>query len=89
MDIPPHRLCCGQPHFGAVCPDGKVMCCVCFGRFPVNQLFIDPADGRPVDVCTSCAAIGEDTREHDGPVWNAARQRESETWQRLSGGDIL
>jgi hypothetical protein len=55
MDVPPHRLCCGQPHFGAVCPDGMVMCCICFFRYPVTQLHVDPVDGRPMDICKDCA----------------------------------
>lgn len=35
---PPVRLCCGQRHFGPVCPDGKVMCCLCFQRFDRKDL---------------------------------------------------
>lgn len=48
----PVRLCCGQRHFGAQCLDGLVMCCLCFERFPVEQLLHD-FDG-PVDVCIPC-----------------------------------
>lgn len=52
---PPVRLCCGQRHWGAQCPDGLVMCCLCFGRFPVSELNVI-ADGTPEDVCAGCAA---------------------------------
>lgn len=52
--IAPVRLCCGQRHYGAQCPDGKVMCCLCFGRFPVEELNV--TDGSPEDVCVTCAA---------------------------------
>jgi hypothetical protein len=52
----PHRLCCGQPHYGPQCPDGLVMCCVCFGRFPVDELTVDPSDGKPWDVCRGCTS---------------------------------
>lgn len=55
MDEPPVRLCCMQRHYGAQCPDGLVMCCVCFERVPVDQLEVDPADGRRWDRCTRCA----------------------------------
>lgn len=51
---PPTRVCCGQPHYGSVCPDGKVMCCVCFARLPIDQLHVLP-DGHREDICQSCA----------------------------------
>lgn len=50
---PPVRICCGQRHFGAQCPDGLVMCCLCFERVPVDRLVRD-ATGAPVDVCLRC-----------------------------------
>lgn len=64
----PVRLCCGQRHMGAVCPDGKVMCCLCFGRFGVDQLATDK--GQPTDVCQPCAdaevaALNRRTRRGD------------------------
>ena len=54
MDGGPVRLCCGQRHSGARCPDGLVMCCLCFERVPVDRLHHDH-DGTPVDVCRPCA----------------------------------
>ena len=54
MTDAPVRLCCGQRHFGAVCPDGKVMCCLCFGRFPLDELS-ETVDGDKQDVCRACA----------------------------------
>lgn len=48
----PKRLCCGQSHYGAVCPDGKVMCCLCFER--VEQDMLSFADGQKMDVCQKC-----------------------------------
>lgn len=53
---PPVRLCCGQRHAGVQCPDGLVMCCLCFERFPVEGLSLDPHDGKPWDVCIACDA---------------------------------
>lgn len=50
----PVRLCCGQRHFGPVCPDGLVMCCLCFERVSQNKLNVAP-DGRKEDVCKQCA----------------------------------
>jgi len=50
----PVRLCCGQRHFGVVCPDGKVMCCLCFGRFTPDELS-ETVDGDKQDVCVPCA----------------------------------
>jgi len=52
----PVRICCGQRHWGVACPDGLVMCCVCFSRFPVDRLAVDPSDGKHWDVCQQCAA---------------------------------
>jgi hypothetical protein len=53
LDKAPVRLCCGKRHFGPQCPDGKVMCCLCFDRFPVDELS-ETADGHKQDVCKSC-----------------------------------
>jgi hypothetical protein len=50
----PVRLCCGQRHYGPLCPDGKVMCCLCFERFEVEDLS-ETADGSKQDVCRACA----------------------------------
>ncbi len=58
LDEPPVRLCCGQRHAGPVCPDGKVMCCLCYGRFAVADLNV--SNGKPEDVCKACA---EEERE--------------------------
>lgn len=55
---PPVRLCCGMRHYGPQGPDGKVMCCLCFGRFDLDQLAEE--DGKKTDVCSSCAI--EDAR---------------------------
>ena len=53
--IAPVRSCCGQRHVGPMCPDGLVMCCHCFERFPVEGLSVDD-DGARVDVCVACDA---------------------------------
>lgn len=62
-DAPPTRLCCGQKHHGPVCPDSKVMCCLCFGRFSIVDLNTTP-EGKPEDVCKGCAKM-EATLEND------------------------
>ena len=54
MNEPPVKLCCGQRHFGSMCPDGKVMCCICFERVRVEDLNVLPS-GKPEDVCKDCA----------------------------------
>lgn len=48
----PFRVCCGQQHYGATCPDGKVMCCVCFERFDKVDLMVEA--GVTYDVCKGC-----------------------------------
>lgn len=48
------RLCCGERHYGPMCPDGMVMCCICFGRFGTDQLNRSD-DGQLEDVCKECA----------------------------------
>ncbi len=50
----PVRICCGQRHVGPQCPDGKVMCCLCFSRFAVEDLHVLPTAERE-DVCKPCA----------------------------------
>lgn len=70
-DEPPVRLCCGQRHYGPQCPDGKVMCCLCFERFEVSQLNICE-DGRPEDVCKPCALA---EREMCRVKWEGSRVR--------------
>lgn len=52
----PYRLCCSQRHYGPVCPDGKVMCCLCFERVEKIALHADE-DGSLEDVCQKCAEI--------------------------------
>jgi hypothetical protein len=47
--LPPIRLCCGERHWGVVCLDGKVMCCMCFERVEQKDLYGDQ------DVCIWCA----------------------------------
>lgn len=57
--LDPVLLCCGQHaslHEGAICPDGLVMCCLCFERFPIAQLNITP-NGKVEDVCENCALM--------------------------------
>ena len=49
----PIRLCCGQPHLTVECPDGMVMCCMCFNRFTQDQLNVTPEG--PENVCLECA----------------------------------
>lgn len=51
---PPVRLCCGQRHLGPVCPDGWVMCCICFERKQPADLNAT-ANGQKEDVCKTCA----------------------------------
>lgn len=48
----PVRLCCMQRHTGSICPDGKVMCCLCFDRVPFEELAEE--DGTKTDVCMPC-----------------------------------
>ena len=52
----PVRICCGRRHFGAVCPDGKVMCCLCYNRFDQDKLNTTK-DGKKEDVCIECAQV--------------------------------
>jgi len=54
MPDAPTRLCCGQKHYGPVCPDGKVQCCLCFERVAQDKLHALP-NGQLEDVCQVCA----------------------------------
>lgn len=54
----PIKLCCFRPrseHAGPQCPDGLVMCCLCFGRVGIDMLAVED-DGMKVDVCKPCRA---------------------------------
>jgi hypothetical protein len=51
---PPVRVCCGHRHAGTVCPDGLVMCCLCFDRVPFDRLHV-LGDGSRENVCVDCA----------------------------------
>lgn len=53
VNVPPVRLCCGRRHYSVMCPDGKIMCCLCSGRFTPEELHTD-ADGQREDVCKGC-----------------------------------
>jgi len=61
MEIPV-RLCCGQRHWTIQCPDGKVMCCICYSRFELEQLHVDE-DGQRSDVCIPCAEHEKKVRQ--------------------------
>lgn len=49
----PVRLCCMARHNGPVCPDGTVMCAICFDKFTGNQLYTDK-NGTTHDICKPC-----------------------------------
>lgn len=71
--VDPVRLCCGQRHDGARCPDGLVMCCHCFGRFPDTELMRDEHDpSKRWDVCLGCAEI---ERVQVVSLWMAGRRK--------------
>lgn len=53
MNEAPYRLCCGQQHTGPVCPDGKIMCCLCFERVERDQLHVDEKN-QTWDICKTC-----------------------------------
>lgn len=53
MNFGPVRLCCGHRHHGPECPDGLVMCAICFERFTEAELMV--LDGETWDVCKGCA----------------------------------
>lgn len=53
MMTTPVRLCCGHRHTGPQCPDGLVMCCICFTRVTTARLSTTP-DGDLEDVCIDC-----------------------------------
>ncbi len=54
--VSPVRLCCGKRHWGAVCPDGKVMCQLCYSRFEIEDLHTT-GGGHKEDVCKECAEL--------------------------------
>jgi hypothetical protein len=58
-----------------VCPDGLIMCCLCFERVPMERL--NRPDGWPEDVCVDCA---EREKAADVPL-----HRRDKTQPRLPG----
>lgn len=64
----PVRLCCFERHYGVQCPDGKVMCELCFDRFEVSDLNVTE-DGNPENVCKPC-------HEHDMTMFRRKQFRE-------------
>lgn len=73
-DFIPYRPCCGQQHWGAQCPDGRVMCCLCFDKFTLEQLNKNE-EGQLEDVCKECAEFEKremarmDAEERAGFEW--------------------
>lgn len=53
-DFAPVRPCCMQRHSGPMCPDGRVMCQICFERVLIPELAVE--DGGLVNVCRRCSA---------------------------------
>lgn len=52
--IIPTRICCGQKHLGDVCPDGTIMCGICFGKFTAEQW------DNEIGCCKVCAISEKD-----------------------------
>lgn len=52
----PVRLCCGQRHWTVECPDGLVMCDICFDRTAKENLMKD-TDGTLWNICQGCGLI--------------------------------
>lgn len=51
----PVRPCCGQRHYGVRCPDGLVMCELCFERVSDDVLMGDEHDpSLRWDICQPC-----------------------------------
>jgi hypothetical protein len=50
---PPYRLCCGQQHWGPTCPDGLVMCQLCYERKTIDELH-ELEDGYKENACQQC-----------------------------------
>jgi hypothetical protein len=53
--IDPVRSCCMQRHPGPICLDGMVQCCMCFSRYPTEELYVDD-NGEVSDVCQDCGS---------------------------------
>lgn len=53
LNEPPFRPCCGQQHWGVVCPDGKIMCCLCYERVEKEDLH-ETEPGVYENVCQVC-----------------------------------
>ena len=69
-EINPYRPCCGQQHHGPVCPDGLVMCVLCFKRVSPDRLHVlEEGDGAEA----SSAPIHEEAR------WTSHHPRNDET----------
>lgn len=54
--VDPIKLCCGKKmseHNGPTCPDGMTPCCMCFGRFARENLYVDD-NGDIWDICVRC-----------------------------------
>ena len=67
----PTRLCCGQVHYSPICPDDKVMCCLCFDRFDIEDLNVVNIDfeGQHEDVCKGCAEKEHARSNQGGDKW--------------------
>lgn len=57
----PIRNCCLQRHYGVVCPDGLVLCQLCYERFDQAELYVDP-EGCKWDMCRRCGEHEEEAR---------------------------
>jgi hypothetical protein len=60
------RCSCGWTRLDRL-DDGRVMCCLCFGFFTVDELH-RLEDGSPVDVCVPCAEAEAALMASQGPA---------------------
>lgn len=85
--IDPVRLCCGLRHWGPVCPDDKVMCCICFERFSQEELYVDPG-GIRWDVCdTDAKAEARESAVRREAAAQRAREQAQDA-ERGAGDDL-
>lgn len=58
LNEPPARLCCGQRHWGPVCPDRTFMCQQCFRKCQLDEAWEDE-EGQRWDICDVCGNGGD------------------------------
>ena len=69
-----------ERHWTIACADGRVMCDLCYERFPKEELWVD-AEGQRWDTCATCGERENRVKVLLEEGWTPAQILAAYVWQ--------